>query len=875
MKILVIICLGFSIPFGLSLPLHVTDSTGIDRMNVPVWNGVPLPKGLFAISDTSKFAIQDSINNNAVPAGFYVLGTWGDGSIRWLGVHFQATVSAKKTTTYLLTDNQSNPIVNKLTVTQQGGIITVNTGVIKFKVKSSGFNIIDEAWVDLSAQEVYDDAHQILSSGNSSKLQISTATQSGTVPISIEYKNQEQVCIKAGPITAGDHQLLIYLTAYRNKPYIKIFHNWYYNKIVSENFSLTNLSINYQSNLSGNLTATFSDLNDANNQTNVPLSGSESAYLYYDRANSYSLKKGSSTLGTGLGQTAGSEGTVHMGWVHLSDGSKGIGGGVRYFWQMSPKDLEVSAGGSLKIGLYSQYANPLSWYGGFGRTHATFVSFGKDIKNTKEGFYAVTQPLMAIPPAVWLCGQTKVFGNTIVHGDPALFSTDPGMLGKFKRLFDVYDFTSTFHGYLMTKNIMPYRFGDWIDLHNFINFGDNVDPINSYCGGRQHFGNNYYDMPYMAAISFALTANYHTGLWGLERALHTADMDHNNTNGRAKGCPGVEQFYGYQTCTTGDWDNTNHWKAQGIFQWYYLLGEPLLKELGLRLCKFPLNVDSSNSGGYRSFAHALTGLSAAYEATWDTKYKDRARWYYTNGERSGDAVTTTLTDNYFQNQIVGEGIAYHLTIDTAYDHGKQQLISWANIMAGNPNTVSTAFSAWSLAGFAKVLEFEPANATVIAAANSVWNDFISTDNLSSKSRAKDHVMTYKALPQYLKYLVLDINYLDNYPDYVNINAPQPNKIMKNNSHNSSWPVLIANPNPFNSNLEIKILGLSGNKTPILKIYNIHGILVKEIGQKTQFVKLNGNSFSVRWQVNDLPSGVYLIKLQRETGSVQKQVMFIK
>ncbi len=224
-----------SLSFGLAVPLKVKDLAVQARASVPLMNGVPLPEGAFQVSDTSKFTIQDSITGAPVSAGFRPLAYWPDHSIKFLGVMFQATVAANGTATYMLTDNNANPSSNTLTATLSGGVATVNTGVLKFTMKSNGFNIIDEAWVDLTGGKAFDASHQVITAGNASFTKADAGSSAGqNATLSIEYQNREQVCVKAKVNTSDNkHLFTFYVTAYRNKPYVKIVHDWVYNQPIT------------------------------------------------------------------------------------------------------------------------------------------------------------------------------------------------------------------------------------------------------------------------------------------------------------------------------------------------------------------------------------------------------------------------------------------------------------------------------------------------------------------------------------------------------------------------------------------------------------------------------------------------------------------
>ncbi|OGK01349.1 MAG: hypothetical protein A2487_16855 [Candidatus Raymondbacteria bacterium RifOxyC12_full_50_8] len=842
---------------GLALPLRVTEHAGVARTSAPVSNSVPMPKGAYQPADTVLFAIQDSATNKSVPAGFTVVETWEDGSIRWLGVAFDATVAASGATTYILSDKGSNPASGTLTVSETAGVVTVTTGVARFTMHSTGFNIFDEAWADLSGSGNYDSAHKIIESGNASALTVGTNVTTGaTAQLSVVWHTPGQVCIRAAVSAGAQYPMVLYVTAYRNKPYVRIIHNWYMNDFASSSMVLSALSMNFKTRLAGALTATVSHL-DADGRFETALSTGEQLTEHYSSSDVYEIKKNATLLASGKGQNEVTGGTKKMGWLHVSDGTKGLGCGMRYFWEMAPKHLLANSTGALSLGLYSSLGPATDWYGGFGRTHIAFVNFSDSIGLTEEAYYAIAQPLYAIPPAVWLCGKTQVFGNTLVHADPDMFAHNSTERTSWVRFFNVYKNTCLVFGHAGYAAALQYPYATgamtWNNGYNFLWYGDNVDPVNCCCANRQHTANNYYDMAYLGALAYAMHADQTTALWGMGRALQTADLDHDNVNGDCKICPGVEQFFGYQDCIAGNDGNANHWKITGLLDWWAVYNEPMLKELALRIVRFPMN-RFANNGEYRSLGHVLMGLASAYEATGDAQYRDRAHLYYTNGPNTGDHCATVLTSNYFQNAIVGAGIADHVFADSGDAHAQTMLLTWARNVAADNQTVADAFPQWFLGGLSKALELAPEDTLIAHGAQRCWEAFFVSANLSPSARAKEHVERFREAPDYLKYLLINPDYLTQYPDYLAQSFP-PDQIEKNSGRTAARAFVSVSPNPFTRTVAISFAfnkHIRETEPPFVQVYDINGRLV-------QTLQPGMGRTTVIWRPGEIRSGVYVIK----------------
>ncbi|MFL6258786.1 MAG: fibronectin type III domain-containing protein [Thermoanaerobaculia bacterium] len=137
------------------LILDVRETAGIARGGEVVRSGVPLPRGLNVLG-TGGLAILDAAGT-PVPAEFEVTARWNAGKsdtaapIQWLLVTFPATVDANQTATYqLVTDGSvANPApATRITLTQSGNAVTVDTGAAVFRLGANAGALFDE--VDLA-----------------------------------------------------------------------------------------------------------------------------------------------------------------------------------------------------------------------------------------------------------------------------------------------------------------------------------------------------------------------------------------------------------------------------------------------------------------------------------------------------------------------------------------------------------------------------------------------------------------------------------------------------------------------------------------------------------------------------------------------------
>jgi YetA-like protein len=123
-----------------AVPLVITESDGIRRINEPVTVGIPLPKGqVFNPVDIALY----SASNECIPWQSEVLARWSDGSVQWLLIDFLANVAPKTTVAYALRDcvePASYTPDTPITVQESPTCIAIDTGYALFYLKSTVFS---------------------------------------------------------------------------------------------------------------------------------------------------------------------------------------------------------------------------------------------------------------------------------------------------------------------------------------------------------------------------------------------------------------------------------------------------------------------------------------------------------------------------------------------------------------------------------------------------------------------------------------------------------------------------------------------------------------------------------------------------------------
>ncbi|MBL8026246.1 MAG: hypothetical protein JNL74_07535 [Fibrobacteres bacterium] len=348
---LALLLLPILVSSAINIPITVKDGASAgNETGVPVKIGVPLPKG--TMDDITTLRVTDAAGNT-VPAQFSVLGRWwpNSSSIRVVLVQFAADViSAGRTQYYLKDDGTGNSAVG-LTYTETSDRFTVNAGKLKFEVKKTKFNIIDNLWFDVNNNGTFETAEQmIMASDNNGALLVDTNgasfrdTSKSALTFQVEESGPVRFVLRVESPTeasANGWGFLVRITAHLNKPYVELD---YYLK--NSAYGATGHHLNFSS---------FSLVNKINNlgTATVRLGG-----VLADNAGAYEGALGSTSAI--VQSTAWRKFTVNgslqtnlcVGYADISDGSKGVMAVVRKFSNLWPTALEVTSDKKLSVNLW-------------------------------------------------------------------------------------------------------------------------------------------------------------------------------------------------------------------------------------------------------------------------------------------------------------------------------------------------------------------------------------------------------------------------------------------------------------------------------------------------------------------------------------------
>jgi hypothetical protein len=164
--------------YGASVPsqlrLTVRETAGVARTNEVVRSGVPMPRSL-NLKSTAGLAVVTSAGQ-AVPADFRITARWNaplsdtTAPIQWLMVSFPASVGARSSASYRIVTNGTvaNPApARPLTLTQNGNLITVDTGAAIFRFGSNPGALFDEVILDNGTRLIGGGSLSLRSNGSS------------------------------------------------------------------------------------------------------------------------------------------------------------------------------------------------------------------------------------------------------------------------------------------------------------------------------------------------------------------------------------------------------------------------------------------------------------------------------------------------------------------------------------------------------------------------------------------------------------------------------------------------------------------------------------------------------------------------------------
>ncbi len=584
----------------------------------------------------------------------------------------------------LVRSGKSAPQKAALRVTDAKDQITVRTGPLKFTVKKRRFNGIAEAWLDASGKQRFDEGSRLIAP-HTGGLVVRTgdreyrSANDVAGEIVVEEQTPLYVVIKAKGVVSASNgakgfSYLCRLTAYADQPQVTAQVS-VVNTVGPRREDAVPLEM-----LAWEIPTVVRSpqvlIGGQDQIHQAVLRNGESAWIYQSNSDDYEL--GGVLRGSGRGKTSK---TLTTGWAAVSGGKQSVAAGVRWFWQLYPKAVEVTSDGKLRLDLYPGRAKPLDIYTGVSRTHDLLLYFYDGRTSTAElrdAFAAFQQPVRALAPLRWYCRDTKAFGN-LVEADPTLF-------GDQRQVLETYInwWTANFDNIKQAREGRSIR-GVSRDAYGWLEFGDgfhhvwqvgNGDPRNLAWDG------NYYDFPHACLLHFVLTGRKDFFDFFIEHSRHLADVHfvHYDPNGLLIGsnryCPPTDHVRmdpaggEYAKAQVYVSDTFNHHKTLSLFENYLLTGDQRSLDVALLGLKYAYENTGADDGYSqpRGPGNQLLTLLEGYEFTGDRKYLDRCPRIIEFGKRAqtkNGGGFAPRSGQYFQVGITLEALIkyYELTSD--------------------------------------------------------------------------------------------------------------------------------------------------------------------------------------------------------------------
>lgn len=628
---------------GIEVPLTVAETAGIERRGNPVNAGVPLPEG--AVKDAAALRVLDA-DGRPVLASIEPRARWlGDGSLKWVTVHFLADVDANGSRAYTLASSDLAPPPSEIVVEQGEDAITVETGPARFVIPTDRLGPFDQVFVRSDAEKPFTDSDARLA-GPSRGVLVARNGESRVVPRTGEHEGEyrtELVRIDDAPFTqaatvdsaiieeSGPGRAVVRLEGTFSTPeaisldYAARLYFYSGSPRAEMTFSVRNRQMDSM--------AHFVAIDRLAVEMRLATAGPVSANLAIDGGHvSRPLEEGHLDVAQGDGDTCVVDGTVagkrFDGWVQVASDAGRLTAGTRWSWQVHPVGASAGPDGSVSLDLKSAAGEQVDLYTAGAKTRFLFFHFD-DGGPEPEGIAAGTRyPLFAACDPNWYCQETRVFGD-LYADNPALFRAEyRDVISRYQDRIDA-----------CLRQIVEQRPrpGWHVDEYGWLDFGSGLHHHTKVRENAHEswWDGNYYDFPHAVLVNFLRTGDLLNLTTAFEAGLHLADLDicHSFPRepkfaGSPRSGPVVGHFRDYNVSRGQVFSGHNSftfYKNESLYELYYLTGERWFLEVGRMSSEFAMS--HWGQGALRNVAHGIWGVLSAYHDTHEDRFLDRARFF--------------------------------------------------------------------------------------------------------------------------------------------------------------------------------------------------------------------------------------------------------
>ncbi len=581
------------------VPLTVVNENHVEAEAWPVTGGVPFPQGHLASVDDMR-VMRDG---EEILAQLKPLGTWPDGSTKWVLVTLLADVSAGESAEYLVeygreVDSRLATERRAPMAREEGGRVMIDTGAVSLSIDEHG-------------QLVGPDGPIVTELIESGRGEFTSALSEAEVTIE-EYGPIRCVVKTAGDLVSEDgsdsFRIEQRIIAYQGQPFVRVHHTFINDNGESEFTDLERMRYLVPARASG----WRAEVVDGEP---LVMQAGESVWQRFDRE---FVPAGGEPV----------EGRL-VGGLVADDGSMAVA--CRDFWQNYPKGFEVVADAvsidlcpDFEAGLYDEFpfekeGHQLYYYllegtytlkRGIAKTHELLVDFGGGDCAAHCALFQ--RPLLLTAEPQWCC-DSKAFYN-VAPRDEERFTAYEQAIDR------------------NLQNYISRREGQ----HDFgmMNYGD-------WYGERgSNWGNIEYDTQHAFFLEYIRSGNPDAFFLGDAAELHNRDID---TVQWSDDPHQLGAVYVHQMCHVGGYYDrsvpdtlgfpragytvTHAW-TEGHFDHYYLTGDPRSLATGMAVADFFTDKELSRPYDWTSAREPgwhLIMLASALAATNDPYYLNAAR----------------------------------------------------------------------------------------------------------------------------------------------------------------------------------------------------------------------------------------------------------
>lgn len=650
--------------------LSVQERGGVERRDEPLTTGLPLPPGM--VESTDNLRLVDEKGND-VPTDIQVVNRWWrDDSLKWVHLHFKTSIPPGGHQSFsLMKDSPAKPAKGTLKLEEDPGKFVISTGPLKLSVRKSGFNGVSEAW--LHGEQLvrsHEGGLVMKAAGEVYRSSLDEASQ-----VKIEKKTPLYLRLRAEGYLQSvtrkkGFRYLCRVTAFaglsRVEVQVTVFNTMGPDR--KDKVALDSLQWEIPTVLARPRVLLGGDQELYETQ----LQSEDSVWIHQKSSDEYQL--GGRLTGKGEGKSSK---PLSTGWIDAGGATAGVSAGVRWFWQLHPKSLQVDGNGRLLIGLYPEMSESLDIYTGVSRTHDMLLYFhsgADDPKRIRDVFAGFQKPLFALAPLRWYTRQTEAFGK-LVDPDPRLFGADGPLVKKYLDWWD-----ANFQNLKRARDGRHLR-GIFRDAYGWLEFGDSLHwawEEGNPDRRNLSWDSNYYDFPHASLLHFLLTGRWDYYDYFVEHSRHLADIHlvHHDPDpmfiGSNRYCPPTDHVRidpgrgtHYSSAQVYVSNTFNHHKTQSLFEKYLLTGDPHALDSALKGLDYAFRYHGADEAYNqpRGPGHQLLTLLAGYELTGQRKYLDRCVPIIEAGKSAQEQYQGAFTPSrgaWFQFGITLEGLrSYH------------------------------------------------------------------------------------------------------------------------------------------------------------------------------------------------------------------------